>query len=193
MIGAVRAARARRGCASGRGSTMIERDADIPPLPELLGDEASRALRLAYLEAYPSVRWFGPHLERLLRQVHPYRDPPELAELAAFEWAQGEVTDAADGPATGVEALAALAPACWPRIWPRMRMVFHPALRRLDLACNVRALWQAMRAGATPPPLARADPPVPWLLWRRGIEVHGRSLADDERWATDGLVARIES
>ncbi len=162
---------------------------DFPGLKGLLGAEAFRVLGLAYIDAHPSnhpsVRWFGRHLARFLRESPAYRDRSELAEMAAFEWAQGEVTDAADSPAVSVEALAALAPGSW----PEMRIVFQAALRRLDLVCNVPTLWGAFREGETPPALERAERPVWWLLWRKGIEVHWRSLDDDERLALDAARA----
>lgn len=162
---------------------------DFPGLRGMLGAEAFGTLGLAYIEAHPSthpsVRWFGRQLVRFMREAPPYRDQPALAEMAAFEWAQGEVIDAADGPTVSVDQLAALPPASW----PEMRIIFQSALRRLDLAWNVPAVWSAIDEEQTPPALERADPPLPWLFWRQGIEVHWRPLEDDEHFALDSARA----
>ncbi len=162
---------------------------DFPGVKGMLGAEAFEALGRAYIGAHPSthpsVRWFGRHLARFLREAPAYHGRPALAEMAAFEWAQGEVIDAADSPTVSVDELAALPPASW----PEMRIVFQRALRRLDLAWTVPAVWRAIDEGKPPPALERADPPLPWLFWRREMEVHWRSLDDDERFALDAALA----
>ncbi len=159
---------------------------DFPGLHGMIGDQNFEALGIAYIDAnpsdHPSVRWFGRRLAGFLRSTGPYREQPLLAEMADFEWAQGEVLDAADSPLVDMDSLAALAPGAW----PGMRIGFQSALRRLDLNWNVPALWQAVHDGTdTPPAPGRTEAAVPWLLWRRGLEVHWRSLEDDERWAID--------
>jgi hypothetical protein len=65
-----------------------------------------------------------------------------------------------------------------------------PALRRVDLLFNVAPVWHAIDRGETPPPLARADAPRTWLLWRRGIAIHWRSIDADEAWALDACAAQ---
>jgi len=159
---------------------------DFPGLHGMIGDEAFDTLGRAYMAAHPSdhpsVRWFGRHMAAFLRDAPPYRDQPVLAQMADFEWAQGEVMDAADSPAVSMDALAAMAP----ESWPAMRFGFQNALRRLDLDWNVPALWQAVHDETHPPPApARFDAPVAWLLWRQGLQVHWRSLDGDERCAID--------
>lgn len=158
---------------------------DYPGLKGMVGDEAFEALGSAYIAAYPSshpsVRWFGRHMTRFLGEAPGYRERSALAEMAAFEWIQGEVMDAADSKVADVETLAALAP----ESWPGMRIGFQNALRRLDLAWNVPAVWKAVSGQSDPPALEDSRTPLPWLLWRRGLEVHWRSLDDDERFALD--------
>lgn len=159
---------------------------DFPGLHGMIGDEAFESLGAAYIDAYPSdhpsVRWFGRRLAAFLRETEPYRDQPLLAEMADFEWAQGEVMDAADSPALCVADLGAVPP----ESWPQMRIVFQAALRRLDLGWNVPTLWQAVSDDSdTPPAPERFDPPVAWLLWRKDLQVHWRSLDGDEACAID--------
>ncbi|MGA8260501.1 MAG: DNA-binding domain-containing protein [Arenicellales bacterium] len=158
---------------------------DFPGLKGLLGDRAFDELGRAYIDAHPSthpsVRWFGRHLPEFLRGLPDDSNRHALAEMAAFEWAQGEVMDAADDPTIDVSTLGALPP----ESWPGMRLGFQRALRRLDLSWNVPGVWKAVSEGTPPPPLEKLDSPLPWLLWRQGMEVHWRSLDDDERSALD--------
>lgn len=158
---------------------------DFPGLKELVGAQPFDELGTAYIAAcpstQPSVRWFGRQLPEFLRGLHGAFNRLALAEMADFEWTQGVVLDAADDQALGVPELGALAP----EFWPRMRITFQRALRRLDLAWNVPIVWKAVREGKQAPPLAELDSPLPWLLWRRGMEVHWRALGEEERFALD--------
>lgn len=156
---------------------------DFPGLEGLLGTESFTALGWAYIDAHPSahpsIRWFGRHLAYFLRKVPPYNEKPELAEMAAFEWAQGEVVDAADTIVCSAEQLAAVSPTRW----PDMRVVFQRAIRCLELHWNVPIAWRAIHDESAMPTLERSARPLAWLLWRRSLQVHWRSLADDEHWA----------
>jgi len=161
-------------------------DDDFPGLRSLVGESQFEELGGAYLDAcpsaHPSVRWFGRRLPQFLRDAGPWRDQPLLAEMADFEWAQGEVMDAADSPLAGEDDLAALTPDAW----PGMRITFQAALRRLDLAWNAPVIWQAIdRGDDKPPPPVISQPPTAWLLWRKNLEVHWRSLDASERYALD--------
>ena len=156
---------------------------DYPGLRALVGDDEFRRLGLAYIEAHPShdhsIRWFGSHLRAFLRSTAPWREQPLLAEMAGFEWAKGELLDAADSQVVGVEDIAAIAPDRWAGIRPRLM----PAVRRLVLEWNVPVLWKAIDADDPPPPPERMDPAVEWLLWRQDMLVRWRSLEPDEAWA----------
>ena len=156
---------------------------DYPGLHALAGDDEFRRLGLAYVAAHPShhpsIRWFGGHLPAFLRSTAPWRDHPVLGEMAEFEWTKGELLDAADSPVVGIEDIAAIPPERWAGIRPRLR----PAVRRLALEWNVPSLWKAVDGGDAPPPSARTEPAVDWLLWRQDIVVRWRSVGTDEAWA----------
>jgi len=164
---------------------------DFPGLKALLGEAGFERLAGAYIDAcpsnHPSVRWFGRFLADFLQDHAAGRDRPGLAEMAAFEWAQGEVLDAADSPCVAVEALGAVPPAAW----PGMRLAFQHARRRLDLWWNVPPVWQELRAGGEPSCLERGETAVAWLLWRRDLMVHWRSLEEDERYAIDAAASGV--
>ena len=157
---------------------------DYPGLRALAGDDGFRTLGCAYVAAHPShdrsIRWFGRHLPAFLRSAAPWRDHPVLGEMALFEWSKGELLDAADSPVVGVEDVAAIPPDRWAGIRPRLKS----AVRRLALEWNVPGLWSAIdRGDAPPPPPARAERAVDWVLWRDDLRVRWRSVEPDEAWA----------
>lgn len=148
----------------------------------LLGDEDFDRLGRAYIDAHPSthpsVRWFSQHLADFLRRTPPYDAQPYLAEMAAFEWAQGLVFDAADAPAADAQVLAAVAPDAW----AGLRFRLHPSVRVLSLEWNIPAAWQVLEADEAPE-LRQGDAPATWLLWRKDLQTHWRSLDEGEIWA----------
>ena len=158
---------------------------DFPGLWGMIGDEQFYQLCLEYIRqhpsTWPSIRWFGSHMEDFLRNTPPYADYPQVAEMAAFEWAQGLVFDAADSPVSTLDELAALPP----ESWPGMRLAFIPAMRRLDLEWNIPLLWSALERDEELPEPERQEYPRGWLLWRRELTPSWRRLDVDEAWALD--------
>jgi hypothetical protein len=161
--------------------------ADYPALRARLGEDEFAALGRVYTDAYPSrypsIRWFGRHLGRFLRDDAAYRERPGLAELAAFEWALSEAFDSAEAPVVAPEELAALPAARW----PDLRLRFHPALRRVACRFNTPEVWQALNHKASPPPIEVRDPPQAWIVWRSDLKLFFRCLEASEAQAFDAL------
>lgn len=164
-------------------------ETDFPGLHGLLGDVQFEQLGRAYIDAcasqHASIRWYGGRLSDFLRDRSPYREQPALAELARFEWAQGEVFDAADATPMGIAALQGIAA----QDWAELSVQVHPSTRLLNLSWNVPVVWQALDADEAPPPLSAAERPVAWLMWRRELRPHWRSLQPDEAWALQQALA----
>ncbi len=159
---------------------------DYSALEKHLGRERFEQIALAYLDAHPSqhpsVRWVGRHLPEFLATGYVADDAEFLAELAAWEWAQTLVFDAADSPQRAeLDDLAALPP----EAWAGLRFGFKPALRWLDLYWNVPPIEAALDQGDAPPAPLRAEYPIRWLLWRREFNTHWRSLEVHEAWALE--------
>ncbi|MDR3418643.1 MAG: DNA-binding domain-containing protein [Nevskia sp.] len=159
---------------------------DYPVLRALAGEERFDALGLAYIEAHPSdtpsARWFGRHLPDFLRRDPDAAGEPILAELARFEWSQGEVFDAPGAEALELQAVAAVPP----ENWPAMRLLLNPASRRLDLRWNAPDLFKAHQAGKPLPAPRRKRQLQHWLLWRdAGLDLRWRPLSGDEAAALD--------
>lgn len=159
---------------------------DYQALEKYLGREAFEELALDYLARYPStepsVRWFGRHLARYLRDDYRGEAREFLYELARYEWAQTTVFDAADcATLVGPDEVAAIAP----EDWPCLRFEFQPALQWLDLRWNVARIESAYDKGEAVPPAEREEHPIRWLLWRRELKTYWRSLDVDEAWAIE--------
>ncbi len=136
-----------------------------------LGGDAFTELALAYAAISPSSSWtladYGDDFADFLRRRLP--DDPEVAELAALDWALRGAFGAADPPgahwaqADGVD-------------WERLRLRLAPGAALLAFATNADAIWAAI-------PLRPIDPvPLPgWVLvWRDGLEPRFRRPADGE-------------
>lgn len=156
---------------------------DFPALYALLGEATFQRLGRRYIEAHPSttpsLRWFGRHYAEFLRRAEPGQ--PLWWETAAFEWAQGEVFDAPDAATADVAVMAAIPP----QAWAGMRLLMHPALRRLPLRWNVPARVAAQGRDEPLPDARENEHPVTWLLWRRDFDIHWRALSVDEAAALD--------
>jgi hypothetical protein len=169
---------------------LIEALDDVYPiLHRLVGDEAFDALGSSFVEAHPSqfrsIRWYGRELADFLLTERPFADQPILSEIARFEWTLSEVFDAADARAMDRTGLQAVAPAQW----GALRFGFHPSLRRLELAWNTVAVWQAASEMREPLDFERSPDTVPWLLWRRDFKNYFRSLDAIEHGALAAAIA----
>ena len=78
--------------------------------------------------------------------------------------------------ALGRKALSAVDP----NDWAELTFRFHPSLRRLPLAWNSVAVWQALSADEEPPDPESARQPVKWLLWRQNLKNYFRSMDEIE-------------
>lgn len=159
----------------------------LPRLQQLMGNEQFAALASEYIElcpsSYPSIRWFGDQLPRLLQRCCP--EQPWLAELARWEWAIAAAFDGADAEPVGIEALAAVAP----DRWPTLSFQFHPTVHCLQMRTNAPLLFKALSAEAAPPDCITLEAPQPWLIWREGLKTQYRSLGADEHAALEAMRA----
>ena len=161
---------------------------DYEVLHTLLGDDAFDNLARTYIDQHPSthpnIRWFGAHMAELLHTTAPYDAHPLLAETARFEWALGGAFDAADFPPIDGDAVTRIPPESWPDMQP----VLHRSTQRLTLRWNTVEIWKAIQAEETPEQPRPLDSPASWVIWRKGLQPHFRSLAVDEAWALEAVM-----
>jgi hypothetical protein len=150
----------------------------LPRLQQLLGNERFADVASEYIDlcpsSYPSIRWFGDQLPRLLTKSFP--EQPWLTELATWEWAIAAAFDGADAAPVGIDALAAVAP----EHWPSLSFRFHPTVQVLAMHTNAPLLFKALSADAPLPEPVALNEPQSWLIWREGLKTQYRSLAPDE-------------
>jgi hypothetical protein len=151
--------------------------ASHPALVRLLGDETFAALATDYLRRHPSehhdVGQVGRHLAEFLRR-HPDPERPDLADLAALEWARQEAFFAPPAAPVGAEALAGLDA----EGAARTGLVLAPSLRLLSLDHAAAQLWRRLEDGQPPDP--PAPDPAAVAVWRSGFEVFHAALPPDE-------------
>lgn len=152
-----------------------------------LGTEAFASLAGAYIDGQPSrhgnLRWYGASFAPWLRLRHPAA--PEVAELAALDWA---LRRAFDGPDSGALSLADLG-AISPDAWQAKRLELQPTVERIRLAHNTVALWHALDTDQPPPAAVRLPEESGLLVWRRGLQPSFRSLGRLEGAALDLIAA----
>jgi hypothetical protein len=133
-----------------------------------------------YITAHPSehynIRWYGAGLAAFLDYAHPWRDKPQLAEMARLDWAISVAFDAANEPSASVSDLSAISPDGW----PNLRLVLQENLHVLTSRYNTAACRRAADRGDKRPRLRHFDEPRQLLVWRKDTTVHYRQLEDDE-------------
>jgi hypothetical protein len=143
-----------------------------PRLGKLLGDELFDRVARGYIASHPSVfrnlRWYGGKMAEYLASELPQH--PISSELAGFEWTLMLAFDSEDSEVLSNEDLAAM-PA---DEWSGQQLVLHPSVKLLDMQLNTPAVWKALGGDEAPPPVEQA--PANWLIWRKELNPHYRSL-----------------
>lgn len=166
---------------------------DYTDLHAYLGDARFAKLAEAYVAVHPSdrrsVRDFGRHLPRFLRERVEFAASPELAEIAELEKALTDAFDGPDAPALRLEDLGGIAA----ELWPRLVFQPHPTSRRLDFATNAAAIWSALHEGTAPPKVERLPEPQAILVWREVTTARFRPLPPEEAmmWKEAALGTRF--
>lgn len=140
-----------------------------------LGDGAFRAAIVEHVAQAPPSSWsldhypdaFPPTLARL------YPGDPEVAEIARLELALGTAFVAADAVPVAASELANVD-------WDRAQIYLCPFLKLLPLTTNAPAIWSAITARTTPPPVEMLSNGSELLVWRKGEAPHFRTADDAE-------------
>ncbi|GLQ99548.1 HvfC/BufC N-terminal domain-containing protein [Dyella mobilis] len=133
-----------------------------------------------YVAAHPSehynIRWYGAGLAAFLDYAHPWRNKPQLAEMARLDWAISTAFDAADESSKDIAELSAVPP----EAWAGLRLSLQKNLQIVTCLFNAAAYRRAADRGDTRPHLRRFDTPRQILVWRDATTVHYRTLENDE-------------
>ncbi|MCX7117174.1 MAG: DNA-binding domain-containing protein [Legionellales bacterium] len=152
-----------------------------------LEDDSFEALCYDYIDAHPSqfrsIRWFGDHFASFLKNHPSTQDKPYLAELALFEWTLALSFDAPDRQIITLQDMHQIPP----ESWATLCFTLHPSIHFLTFSWNVVAMWQESTKTQTQSTLHLLESPLPWILWREGLETLFSSLMADEAWAIESL------
>jgi hypothetical protein len=151
-----------------------------------LGDDMFEELSLGYIAQHPSqyanMRWVGDQFSAYLAQA--LAEHPVIAELAAFEWALSIAFDAEDATPLTAQDLAAITP----EQWDSVGFALHPSLQILTMHTNAVASWLALDQQQTPPESVFQEAAINWLIWRKELQPHFRSIDAIEAQALRGLL-----
>jgi hypothetical protein len=152
----------------------------------LLGAEAFEAAALHYINEHPpetrNLRWFGAGFAAHLRGVFPAQ--AAVAELAQLDWALRQAFDGADSPVLVAADLAGVPP----QAWARLRLAPVPTTALLRFEHNTVTLWQALDDEAEPPAIVQGEVAIDWLVWRKELQPHFRSLHPVEAALLRGML-----
>jgi hypothetical protein len=161
---------------------------DYVLLKHVMGEDAYEKLCCAYIDANPSTfrsaRWFGKYLPTYLKNSPLYSNQPHLSEIASFEWLLTESFDAADAPTVTVNDMALIPDTAWPTLCFEL----HPSLRQISLEWNTADLWDAYKMHQEIS-LQKSNDCIPWILWRKELDIHFRSLTEEENAMLNGMIA----
>jgi len=156
---------------------------DFPKLAALLGDDGFTHLVDAYVHTYPSdhpsLGRLGRKLAQFLAEHRADGSRPDLADLAALEWARAEVFVELDAPLAPASVFAGLPP----DQFATARFHLVPAIRVLSFAHAAMELWRAIEQGDPAPE------PTPGLqhalVWRKGWTVFHAPIDAEEAQALE--------
>jgi hypothetical protein len=150
--------------------------ATYPVIERLVGEaffqEAARRYALAEPSASGDLHSYGRRFAQFLEGYPFARDLPFLPDVARLEWAVAESFHAPEGAGFDFHALASVREADR----AHLRLKLHPAVRLLQSAHPVAAIWEANQAerDGTPARLAGAERV---LVHRDGFVVRVGSLS----------------
>lgn len=149
-----------------------------PKLKQLLGDDLFDTVARNYITEYPStyrnMRWYGGNMQTHLQNTLPQH--PVAAEMANLEWALSLAFDAEDTPTISLNDLAAIPP----EDWAALKFSFQPALQIVRFRWNIIAIWKALDIEETPPAPMQDSTDTTWLIWRKALNSHFRSITETE-------------
>jgi Putative DNA-binding domain len=140
----------------------------------VLGAEAFEAAAVHYINEHPpetrNLRWFGAEFADHLGNVFPAQ--PAVAELACLDWCLRQAFDGPDSPVLAAADLGGVPPEAWASLY----LTPVPTAGLLRFEHNTVALWQAIDDETEAPAIVRGDVAVDWLVWRKELQPHFRSL-----------------
>ena len=136
-----------------------------------VGEESFRRAAAHHLIAHPPGSWtiddVGHGFDATLAEL--FANDPEVAELAALEWAMHRAFVAADAASLGMADFAEASAGFGEEEWGALAFDLVPGTCLLSVAHDIGALWTALKEDDfTAPDIALAAPHA-LLVWREGL------------------------
>jgi len=164
----------------------LEQDFEV--LHVLLGDDEFAELASQYIETFPSrfysLRWFGQYMAQYIADTIPYKNHPNLREMALFEWSFIEAFDSED-EASVTESDAAGIPA---QSWPDLVIQLQSSLQCIEYQWNILPVWNAVHNDQTIPEFACQDYKSTCIVWRQGLKTLFRTLEPAEAFMLQHVI-----
>lgn len=160
---------------------------DFPKLFKYLGDAQFHKLAQYYIiqqpSQHPSLRYFGDGLPGFLKANSPYKDFPQLFDLALFERCLQSAFDAKEGPYLTIHNFNAIST----QQWPKMCLKVHPSVNLIELTTNAVPIWMALKEDKTPPDILQQS--TTWLIGRNSSRLtYFRSLTQEAEQLLKALI-----
>lgn len=140
-----------------------------------LGDDAFEAAARHHIARHPPTSWtmgdYGVGFAETIDALYP--EDPEVAEIAALDWALRRAFDGPDAPPFDPQRLAEVD-------WDNAVIHFVPTVELLPVKTNCGAIWTAI-AASDHVPAAQMLPEPGWVrVWRVELQPHFATIERTE-------------
>ena len=136
-----------------------------------VGEESFRRAAAHHVIAHPPGSWTiddaGEGFDRTLAEL--FANDPEVAELAALEWAMHRAFVAGDAAPLAAADFAAETAGFGEEDWGGLGFAFTPGAALLTVVHDVGALWNALKDEDVSAPDIGLAAPHALLIWREGL------------------------
>ncbi|MFN4019830.1 MAG: putative DNA-binding domain-containing protein [Erythrobacter sp.] len=154
-----------------RASVVAALAATFERTQRWVGQESFRRAAAHHVILHPPFSWtidaVGHGFDATLAGL--FANDPEVAELAALEWAMHQAFVAGDAASLTMADFARQTAHFSDEDWGRLGFVFVPATALLSVVHDVGALWHALAGEDFTAPEIGLDAPQAMLVWREGL------------------------
>ena len=145
-----------------------------------LGDAAFEAAARQHIAAHPPESWtlndYGIGFADTVHDLYPY--DPEVAEIAALDWALRRAFDGPDAPTLDLARLAEID-------WDDAIFQFVPTLTLIPIRTNCGMIWNAIATEGDVPPAETLPEPAWVRVWRVDLQPQFATIEGSEKRALE--------
>jgi len=134
----------------------------------LVGEDSFRQAAAHHCIAHPPYSWTldlaGAGFAETCTEL--FADDPDVGQLAALEWAMGQVFTAADAEPLTIENFAGQTAGFAEEHWSALRFEFMPGLTILETSYDLVQLWSVLDGEGAPAEPILLETPCAVVVWR---------------------------